>query len=125
MLLLLCGALPAGVVATTAGAYARAAAGRRSRRDACPFDDDDDAARPWLREVGDVVRESVALLRAVGAVVLPLPAAWRAATVRPGRGPIVLLVATRPALAASMAALGRRLADGLDASVHVEPRGVP
>jgi hypothetical protein len=125
MLLLLCGALPTAVVATTAGAYARAAAGRRSRRDACPFDDDDDAARPWLREVGDVVRESVALLRAVGAVVLPLPAAWRAATVRPGRGPIVVLVAARPALTASMATLGRRLADALDASVHVEPRGVP
>jgi hypothetical protein len=124
MLLVLCVALPAGVVvATTAAAYARAAAGRRARRDGCPFDNDDDAARPLGREILDVLRESVARLRALAAPALPVPGAWRASALQSGRGPIVLLVPERPALAATMTALGRRLARALDASIHLEPRG--
>ena len=123
MLLLLCGAVPMGVVAAMAGAYLRAAAGRRTRRDGCPFDNDDDAARPVLREIVDVLRESVALLRALGAVWAPVPATWRAATVRAGRGPIVMLLPARPVLAGSMTALGHRLVEELDASIHLEPRG--
>jgi len=124
LLLLLCGAaLPTGVVATTARAYVRAAAGRRSRRDGCPFENDDDEARPWLREVGDVLRESSAVLRALGSVLRSVPRAWRVGPVRPGRGPIVLLVPERTVVAGCMASLGRRLAHDLDASVHVEARG--
>ena len=123
ILLLLCGAaVPAGVVAFTAGAHVRAAAGRRTRRNACPFEDDDDESRPPLQEVVAVVRESAAVLRVLAASLAPVPSAWRTGSVRPGRGPVIVLLAERPALAASMIPLGHRLARDLDASVHVEPR---
>jgi len=123
-LLVLCGAaLPTAIVASTARGYVRAAAGRRARRDACPFEDDDDEQRPLAREVVDVLRESVALVRALGGTLARPPRRWSAGAVRPGRGPIVLLLPDRAAFAAGMTPLGERLERDLDASVHVESRG--
>ena len=124
-LLVLCGAaLPTAIVApivvSTARGYVRAAVGRRARRDACPFEDDDDERRPLVREVADVLRESLSVVRVS---LSRSPRAWRAAAVRPGRGPIVLLVPDRPAFAGGMTPLGLRLERDLDASVHLERRG--
>jgi hypothetical protein len=114
--------VPAGVVvAQTARAYGAAAAGRRARRDACPFDDDD-AARPLVREVVDVMRESVVLLVLLLSGLRPLPRAWRS-TVPAGRGPLLVLVPDRGLPAGSLVSLGRRFERDLGASVHVEPRG--
>ena len=124
MLALLCGAVPSAVVGSTALAYARAAAGRRARRNACPFEDDDDERRPLAREIADVVRESGVLLHALGTIVRPAPRPWRSAAIRAGTGPVVVLVGEHRLLGGSMAGLGRRLARDLDASIHVEPRGV-
>jgi hypothetical protein len=122
--LLCAAALPAAVVVSTARAYLRAAAGRRSRREACPFENDDDEARPLTREISDVVRESGARLRAFGTILMPMPRQWRGSAIEPGAGPIVLLVAERRVLVGSMASLGHRLARDLDASIHVEPGGI-
>ena len=121
--LLCAAALPAGIVASTAHAYRRAAAGRRARRDACPFENDDDDARPLAREIADVLRESGARLRACAGLLRPVPRRWRARAIQPGAGPIVVLVAARSMQVGSMAPLGHRLARDLDASIHVEPRG--
>ena len=124
MLLVLCGAaLPTAIVASTARGYVRAAAGRRARRDACPFEDDDDERRPLAREVLDVLRESGAALRIVTGTLVRAPQSWRAAAVRPGRGPLVLLLPDRQGLAGGMTPLGMRFERNLDASVHLEPRG--
>jgi hypothetical protein len=111
------------VVARTALAYGVAAAGRRERRDACPFEDDDDEARPLAREAIDVVRESIALIVLRLSGLWPLPRTWRSATASPGRGPVLVLVPERGFPTGSLAPLGRRLARDLGASVHVEPRG--
>jgi hypothetical protein len=104
-------------------AYVAAALDRRGRRGDCPFENDDDEARPLVREVADVVRETAALVRAVGAVLRPLPGAWRRLSVGPGVGPVVVLVPERHLPIASMAHLGRRLARDLGASIHVEAAG--
>jgi hypothetical protein len=124
MLVVLCGAaLPTAILASTARGYVRAAAGRRARRDACPFEDDDDERRPLAREVLDVLRESSAVLRALAGTVSRAPQPWRTAAVRPGRGPLVLLLPDRPTFAGGMIPLGMRFERDLDASVHVEPSG--
>jgi hypothetical protein len=115
--------LAAVVVAPTARAYGVAAAGRRARRGACPFDDDDDEARPLVREVIDVIRESVAQLVLVLSALRPLPRAWRSGGDVAARGPLLVLVPERGLPAGSLVPLGRRLARDLGASVHVEPRG--
>ena len=110
------------VVARTARAYGVAAAGRRARRDACPFDDDDDEVRPLAREAIDVVRESAALLVLVLSGLRPLPRAWRS-DAGATSGPLVVLVPERGLGAGSLVPLARRLAGDLGASVRVEPRG--
>jgi hypothetical protein len=116
--------VPAGVVvARTARAYGAAAAGRRARRGACPFEDDDDEARPVAREVIDVMRESVARLVLVLSGLRPLPRAWRSATADVECRSLLVLVPERGLAAGSLAPLGHRLARDLGASVHVEPRG--
>jgi hypothetical protein len=112
----------AAVVARTARAYGVAAAGRRARRDACPFDDDDDDVRPLAREALDVIRESIALLVVVLSGLRPLPRAWRSGTCA-ASGPLIILVPERGLPGGSLASLGRRLGRDLGASVHVEPRG--
>jgi hypothetical protein len=122
MIIALVGAAPVGlVVACMAYAYARAAAARTDRRDACPFEDDDDEARPFVREAVDVVRESAALLRLLGAALLP--AGGATAAVHPGSGPVVVLLPERGLPARSLARLGRQLARDLDASVLFGPGG--
>jgi hypothetical protein len=122
MIIALVGAAPVGlVVAGMAYAYARAAAARRDRRDACPFEDDDDDARPFARETLDVVRESAAFFRLLGAALLP--AGGAAAAAPTGSGPVVVLLPERGLPARSLARLGRRLARDLDASVHWGPGG--
>lgn len=113
--------VPGALVGGMAAAYARAAAVRRRRRAACPFEDDDDEARPLAREVVDVLRESLALVRVLLAGLSSVPPAWRGLEVRPGVGPVVVLVAARALPAASLALLGRRLARDLGASIHVAP----
>jgi hypothetical protein len=123
MVIALVGAAPpALVVAYMACAYARAAAARTDRRDACPFEDDDDEARPFGREALDVVRESAALLRLLGAALWPTRGAGAGAS--PGSGPVVVLLPERGLSARSLARLGRRLARDLDASIHFGPGGI-
>ena len=102
-------------------AYVRAANGRRLRRAACPFEDDDDAGRPLLQEAADIVRESLTLLRLLLAGLNPIPGAWRRLDSHPGSGPVIVLLPEHHLPVASLACLGRRLAVDLDASVHVEP----
>jgi hypothetical protein len=119
---LACAAPLVPVLASTAASYRRAARARGVRRDECPFENDDDAVRPLVRELADVVRESVAVVRAhvpAGGV----RAAWRTATVRAGSGPIVLLLPDAGASARSLARFGRRFEHDLDASIHVEDAG--
>jgi hypothetical protein len=99
--------------------HARAAMIRRRRREACPFEDDDDEARPLAREVVEVVRESVAHARAMAARLMPKPSGWRRHDAVGGSGPVVVLVAEHGFPLASLAPLGRRLARDLDATVRV------
>ncbi len=110
------------VVVGTARAYGAAAAGRRDRRDACPFEDDDDEARSLAREAVDVLRESAALVVLVLSAFRPLPRGARARTAPPGIGPLVVLVPERHLPRGSLLWLGARLARDLCASLHVEPR---
>jgi hypothetical protein len=116
---LACAAPLVPVLATTAASYRRAARARGVRRDECPFENDDDAVRPFVRELADVVRESIAVVRA------HLPAggtraAWRTLAVRAGGGPIVMLLPDAGASAGSLARFGRRFEQDLDASIHLE-----
>src|SRR5690349_11006564 len=80
-------------LAVVAVGYGRAAAARRRAREACPFEDDDDVARPLARELADVVREALAVLRAeTSGAWNSVPPAWRSGAVAAGRGPIVVLL---------------------------------
>jgi len=113
-------------LAVVAVGYGRGAAARRRARAACPFEDDDDAARPLARELADVVRETVAVFRAAtSAAWTSVPSAWRSGAVGAARGPIVVLLPERGIPPASLVPLGLRLARELDASLHVEPRPRP
>jgi hypothetical protein len=110
------------VVVGTARAYGAAAAGRRDRRDGCPFEDDDDEARPLARETVDVLRESAALVVLLLSALRPLPRDARARTAPSGTGPLVVLVPEHRLPRGSLLWLGGRLARDLHASLHVEPR---
>lgn len=101
--------------------HARAALIRRRRREACPFEDDDDEARPLAREVVEVLRESVAYAWTVAMRLRPKPARWRALDAVGGDGPVVVLVPEQGFPLASLAPLGHRLADDLDATVRGAP----
>jgi hypothetical protein len=101
-----------------------AGAARRTRRDTCPFENDDDAARPLAAEVADVVVESAVLVGLVLAGLFPSPLAWRA-PLTAGAAPLVVLLPEWGLPLASLTALGRRLERALGADVRLEPRRHP
>lgn len=115
----------AAVLAVLIWRHVAAARARAARRNACPFEDDDDARRPLAREVRDLIAEAVALGRLLVASTVGVPATWRALErLPPATRRVIVLLPARGLGGGSLAPLGRRLARALDAHVLVEPPGV-
>jgi hypothetical protein len=124
MLAAVAGAPLAAALGLNAWGAMAAVASRRTRRDACPFEDDDDAARPIAIELAGVVTESALVVRLVLAGLLPAPPAWRA-PVAGGNEPLVVLLPEWGLPLGSLMPLGRRLERALGATVRLEPRRTP
>jgi hypothetical protein len=116
-------AAAAAVAAPEIRRYRRAALRRRSRRHACPFEDDDDTPRPLAVELRDVLAEIVARAR-MG--LLAAGGAHRRIAHGAGAGrdaPTVVVVGDGTLGTAGLAPLARRIADAVGAAVCVAPTG--
>jgi len=105
--------------------HVRAARMRAAHAHACDLDDDARARRPLVHDAVDLVRETLAILRLGLSALRPPPRAWRSLDAPRGGTPIVVLFPARGLPAASLRRLGRRLADDLGVTLHVEPRAHP